>query len=143
MAFSVSMDLTMHSGLLKDIRNQFGHVQDLFEQRKEIGEVAILTPKELGKNQYVYYMMTKLRWFDKSDIEELWQCVKGVVDHALEHDVKVVCFPRIGAGFDSIPWVHVYQLIHEAFEGTGVKARAYMLPRVKTEEQQGGHDHSH
>jgi transposase InsO family protein/O-acetyl-ADP-ribose deacetylase (regulator of RNase III) len=132
LANCVSMDLAMGAGIAKDFKYEFGHIQKLFDQRAITGEIAVLTPEEIDQKRHVYYLITKVRYFDKPSIEVLEKCLLQMRAHASDNKITAISMPRIGCGLDRLPWRRVYALIHDIFEGTGIHITVYVLPIVST-----------
>jgi hypothetical protein len=92
LAHCVSQDLRMGKGIAVDFKRKFGKVQDLMDQNKVVGEVALLKHKE----RFVYYLVTKERYWNKPTYQTLTSSLEKMRDHAVNNGVKMICMPKIG-----------------------------------------------
>ena len=58
----VSRDLYMGSGCARQIKEKFGRIDELKEQKVEVGGVAIL---KIGPGRYIYNLVTKEKYSGK------------------------------------------------------------------------------
>ena len=70
LALSVSADFSMCSGMALQFRTKFGKVQDLKQQHKHAGSIAVLK----DKNRVIYYLVTKEHHHERSTYSSLY-CV--------------------------------------------------------------------
>jgi hypothetical protein len=82
----------MGKGIAVDFKRKFGKVQDLIDQNKVVGEVALLKHKE----RFVYYLVTKERCWNKPTYQSLTSSLEKMRDHAINSGVKMICMPKIG-----------------------------------------------
>jgi hypothetical protein len=96
----LNADLRMGKGIAVDFKRKFGKVQDLMDQNKVVGEVALLKHKE----RFVYYLVTKERYWNKPTYQTLTSSLEKMRDHAVNNGVKMICMPKIGnsISFDMI-----------------------------------------
>lgn len=104
-------------------RNKFGRVEDLKKQDRQIGEAAILKMNL----RFVYYMITKEKYFNKPTYETLTTSLKYVRDHCVANGVKGLSMPKIGCGLDGLLWSNVKNIILEVFSKTGIRITVYYL----------------
>jgi O-acetyl-ADP-ribose deacetylase (regulator of RNase III) len=119
----VSRDLAMGKGIAVVFKRQFGRVADLKAQRAGIGNVATLAD---GK-RFIYYMITKERYFHKPTYKDLEASLTSVKAHALRHGVRHLCLPRIGCGLDGLLWGKVKSMLVRVFQGSGITITVYTL----------------
>jgi O-acetyl-ADP-ribose deacetylase (regulator of RNase III) len=130
----ISADVHMGAGIAYDFKCEFGGIQELFMQRILPGGVAILERNVDcdGKEnlRYVYNLVTKVRYSDKTDVQTLQRSLEAMREHALKHDVEIICLPKIGCGLDQMYWPDVYNVIHEVFAHTDIMIKVFVLPRA-------------
>jgi O-acetyl-ADP-ribose deacetylase (regulator of RNase III) len=91
------------------------------DQNKVVGEVALLKHKE----RFVYYLVTKERYWNKPTYQTLTSSLEKMRDHAVNNGVKMICMPKIGCGLDKLEWYKVRWNIKQTFKGTGIKLFVY------------------
>ena len=115
MAHGVSADLYMDAGLAKQFKTRFKCVQLLFNQRALPGDIAILTPKDTDQpGQYIYYLVTKTRYFDKPALTHIEKSIYKMIKHAENAGVRSIAMPLLVTGYDEIPWSEVYAILDKA-----------------------------
>jgi len=82
----------MGKGIAVDFKRKFGKVQDLIAQNKVVGEMALLKHKD----RYVYYLVTKERYWNKPTYQTLTSSLEKMRDHAVNNGVKMISMPKIG-----------------------------------------------
>jgi len=128
----VSKDLVMGKGIAVLFKKKFGQIDVLKGQKKGIGEVAKLRSietDEIGYTQfrYVYYMITKDRYYNKPTMDSMEQTLKSLRDQAVQDKVRVLSMPRIGCGLDGLKWPAVKDLIIKTFQDTSIKIKVYTI----------------
>ena len=73
-------------------RNLFGQIDQLRRQQIPLGGVGVL--QQGGR--YLYYLVTKQRFFEKPSYETLHQCLEELKSHMLKHHVKKLHIPKLG-----------------------------------------------
>ncbi|KAF5929692.1 hypothetical protein HPG69_002415 [Diceros bicornis minor] len=108
LAHCISEDCRMGAGIAVLFKKKFGGVQELINQQKKSGEVAVL--KRDGR--YIYYLITKKRASHKPTYENLRKSLEAM---------------KIGCGLDRLQWEHVSAMIEEVFEATDIRITVYTL----------------
>ncbi|XP_070179240.1 ADP-ribose glycohydrolase OARD1-like [Littorina saxatilis] len=121
MAHCVSEDLEMGKGIAVYFKQSFGKVDQLRAQNKKVGEVAVL---RVGAS-YVYYMITKKRYFHKPSYKTLRSSMEAMRDHCKQNNVASLAMPQIGCGLDELNWSAVLEIIKEVFKNTGITVKIY------------------
>ncbi len=131
LAHCVSADLEMSKGIAKEFDERFGNKDVLHEQFVQPGGVAILDSLYHGGDEktFVYYLVTKKKYFQKPKLHILRLSLECMRNHALKNNVDIISMPRIGTGLDKLDWRNVKQTLFEVFENTGIKIQVYSLPR--------------
>jgi len=88
------LDYEMSKGIAVEFKKRFGGVDELKGQGKVVGEVATLA----RDNRFVYYMITKERYFHKPTYATFESSLTAMRDHAIANNVTAICMPRIGCG---------------------------------------------
>lgn len=123
----VSEDLAMGKGIAVLFKNKFGNVQILKSQKGTIGNGAVLKKDQ----RYVYYLITKAKYYNKPTYEAVKSSVTWMRDHAVKNGVKEIAMPRIGCGLDGLKWPEVKKILVEVFSSTSIKLKCFSLPTKK------------
>jgi len=111
-AHCVSADFHMGMGIAKQFRIRYKNVQLLLRQQCKPGRVAILTPFETKTaNEYVFYLVTKTRYFEKPNFKILEATLIDMCDIAITCNINVISIPMIGTGLDRLKWTDVYYIL--------------------------------
>ena len=94
----ISRDLGMGKGIAVLFKKTFGGVNSLRKQQVQIGECGIL----LRQNRYIYYMITKERYFHKPTYNSLTQTLEYMKNHAVINGVDQISMPKIGCGLGMV-----------------------------------------
>uniref|UniRef100_A0AC11EV42 Uncharacterized protein n=1 Tax=Ovis aries TaxID=9940 RepID=A0AC11EV42_SHEEP len=119
----ISEDCRMGAGIAVLFKKKFGGVQELLNQQKKSGEVAVL--KRDGR--YIYHLITKKRASHKPTYENLRKSLEAMKSHCLRNGVTDLSMPRIGCGLDRLQWENVSAIIEEVFEATDISITVYTL----------------
>ncbi|XP_065911254.1 ADP-ribose glycohydrolase OARD1-like [Dysidea avara] len=123
LAHCVSADLHMGKGIAVLFKKKFGCVAELKSQGVQPGGVAVL--KRSG--QFIYYLVTKARYFHKPTMETLQKSLEALCSHAVSNGVKKLAIPRLGCGLDKLNWSAVSKLIGDIFSESGIEITVYYL----------------
>ncbi|XP_053099981.1 ADP-ribose glycohydrolase OARD1 isoform X2 [Hemicordylus capensis] len=113
----------MGAGVAAIFKKRFGGVQELLNQKKKTGEAAVLK----RENRYVYYLITKPKYFHKPTYDNLHKSLEAMKFHGLKNDVTHISMPKIGCGLDRLDWSKVSAILEEVFQDTDVKITVYTL----------------
>src|SRR6185437_2573709 len=111
LAHCVSEDFNMGKGIAKQFRDNFGHVEELKSAKVKVGGVAIMKTSE----RYLYYMVTKEKYWGKPTLETLKLSLQSVKKHMDQHQITELSMPCIGCGLDKLKWTDVSKIIQEVF----------------------------
>lgn len=92
-----------------------------FFSGKMVGEVAVLKRQE----RFIYYLITKERYFDKPTHDDLKSSLSFMKSHSLDCGVSAISMPRIGCGLDGLKWSAVRAVILDVFKDTALKVTVY------------------
>ncbi|XP_029428762.1 ADP-ribose glycohydrolase OARD1 [Rhinatrema bivittatum] len=123
LAHCISEDCRMGAGIAVLFKKKFNRVQELREQQKKTGEVAVLQAGE----RFVYYLITKRKVSEKPTYENLRKSLEAMRDHCLRNRVTAISMPRIGCGLDRLEWETVSVMLERVFKGTSVHLTVYSL----------------
>ena len=94
----VSRDFHMGKGIALEFRNRFGRVNELLAQNPNIGGFAVLC----ANNQYVFYLVTKERYFHKPSYEDLRNSLENMKNFCIANNLNKIAMPKIGCGLDRL-----------------------------------------
>lgn len=97
-------------------RDRFGRVPELRSQGKGVGDVAVLPDGQ----RYIYYLVTKQRYFHKPTLRDLEQSLGALKCHCDAHGVTKLAMPLIGCGLDRLQWADVEPLLARILTGMDV-----------------------
>lgn len=134
----------MGKGIAVEFKKRFASVGALKAQQKKVGEVAVLKisafqqssnasaaniPAASGgyEDRYIYYMITKLKYFNKPTLDDFSASLKQLKELAVTHKILALSMPRIGCGLDKLEWKVVKKLIAETFHGTNIVINVFSL----------------
>lgn len=128
LAHCVSRDLAMGKGIAVEFKKRFRGVDELKRQQKGIGETCVLEVSTVAGKRYIFYMITKERYFHKPTYDSLQASLNCVRDSAVQSGVEKLAMPRIGCGLDGLKWERVLPMIVECFQGSGIQVRICSVP---------------
>nr|XP_005995519.1 PREDICTED: O-acetyl-ADP-ribose deacetylase 1 isoform X1 [Latimeria chalumnae] len=123
LAHCISEDCRMGAGIAVLFKKKFGGVQELLDQKKSSGEVAVLKRDK----RYIYYLITKKKASHKPTYDNLRYSLKAMREHCLHNGVTDISMPRIGCGLDRLEWEEVSAILAEIFEDTDINITVYTL----------------
>ncbi|XP_072212317.1 ADP-ribose glycohydrolase OARD1 isoform X1 [Excalfactoria chinensis] len=123
LAHCISEDCRMGAGIAVLFKKKFGGVQELLDQQKKTGEVAVLQRDD----RYIYYLITKKKVSHKPTYEDMRKSLEAMKTHCLNNGVTDVSMPKIGCGLDRLDWDKVSAILGEVFEDTDIKITVYTL----------------
>nr|XP_032609036.1 ADP-ribose glycohydrolase OARD1 isoform X1 [Taeniopygia guttata] len=123
LAHCISEDCRMGAGIAVLFKKKFGGVQELLDQKKKTGEVAVLQRDE----RYIYYLITKQKVSHKPTYESMQKSLEAMKAHCLNNGVTDISMPRIGCGLDGLQWEKVSAILEEVFANTDIKITVYSL----------------
>jgi len=94
-----------------------------FIPAKKVGDVAVLRQ---GK-RFVYYLITKPKYFDKPTYETLKSSLVAMKSHCVANNVTAVSMPRIGCGLDKLEWPKVEETLMSVFMDTDIVITVYSV----------------
>ena len=119
--------LRLLQGIATLFKRKYGRVDELKRQAPKIGAGAILErPNSNGKG-FVYYLVTKARYFHKPTLDAVRRSCEWMRDHAVAHGVRTIALPRIGCGLDGLRWPDVRATLCKVFEETNIRVEVYAL----------------
>lgn len=123
LAHCVSQDLMMGKGIAKQFKRRFGRVEELKAQGRTVGGVSFLQER----NRYLFYLITKERYFYKPTYDSLKSSLEELRDKCLLLGVKELAIPKIGCGLDRLEWYKVQPIIENVFRHTNMTIKVYVL----------------
>ncbi|XP_065051522.1 uncharacterized protein LOC135681139 [Rhopilema esculentum] len=118
----VSSDFVMDKGLAKHFKRAFQHKEILQQSGTPPGKAAVVP----YKNCYIYYLVTRERWWDRGCYKYLKLALQDAKEHIENNGVDEVCMGRLGSGVDGLDWMKVRELIKDTFKDTGITIKAQL-----------------
>jgi O-acetyl-ADP-ribose deacetylase (regulator of RNase III) len=119
----VSSDFEMGKGIAVSFRQRFGCLEELRNLGLQVGGAAVIVLND----RFIYYLVTKARYWEKPSYETLKSSLEKMKSHALSQGVTQICLPRIGCGLDKLEWSVVRSIIDDLFRETNVFIKIYYL----------------
>lgn len=135
----VSRCFNMGAGIAVLFKQKFGNVDNLLAQNTHIGGVAYINLNNViktvpNKNQnnisngrFVYYMVTKDKYYMKPTYGSLKLCLVELKRLLIMHGITKIAMPRIGCGLDKLKWTKVKTLISDTFANTNIDITIYYI----------------
>lgn len=120
----VAEDLHQACGVAVDVTERFGQTDFLRSLGKITGQVATLPIRE---NEYLFNLLTKLKSPHKPRRSHLRLCLWELRSLCLDLGVKHLAMPKIGSGYDRLPWDQTEDDLRMVFKGTGIQLDIYEL----------------
>ncbi len=80
--------------------------------------------------RYVYYLITKEKYWQKPTYETMRSSLEAMKKHCEQHDVTYVAMPKIGCGLDRLQWGKVAEIIKQVFSTTNIAVTVYIMWKV-------------
>ena len=119
----VSADFRMGKGIAVKFKKRYGGVSELLAFGAHTGGLAFLR----RDNRFIYYLVTKERYFKKPTIETLKSSLRCLRHHCMKNRVQYLGMPIIGCGLDKLNWYDVRNLLVKTFKNTPIQITVYML----------------
>lgn len=87
----------MSAGIAKTFNQLYGGKQELLDQHVIIGQVAYLK-----RDKYIYYLVTKEKYWQQPTYEDLRLCFIDLFKLCHLHDIKELSIPKFGCDMDLI-----------------------------------------
>lgn len=134
LAHCISSDARMGQGIAVLFREKFGCAEEIRSRNVENGDIIILNKSPHVSNgnistptRYIYYLVTKQKYFEKPTYETLRSSLLCMKKHAIENKVQCIAMPRIGCGLDGLEWETVSKMIREIFMHEKIHVLIYYL----------------
>lgn len=115
--------MIMTAGIAAKFKDKFGRQDELIDQKKKVGECAIINVD--GRN--IFYLVTKKRSKkDKPTLNALYKSVIAMKEFCLENGIKHIAMPKIGCGLDRLKWVQVKTMLQNVFTDSGINVTVHI-----------------
>ncbi|KAJ8910199.1 hypothetical protein NQ315_014370 [Exocentrus adspersus] len=123
----VSADFQMSAGIAAKFKSLYGQIDFLKSQNQTEGGLTILK----SNSRFIYYLVTKLNYYDKPSYQSLWLSLVKLKAHVKEHGITKLAMPKIGCGLDQLNWFSVRSMIVSCFKDVPVEILFCYLPENK------------
>lgn len=121
LAHCVSKDFAMEQGLALQFRQLYGSINELKNQNKTVGEVAVLNLPERN----IYCLITKSQYYNKPTYDSLWSALINLRLSCVQNDDYNVAIPKLGCGRDKLEWSTVSKMIKFIFAKSSIEILVY------------------
>lgn len=119
----------MNGGIALLFKKRFQSQPFLLQQLQTPGGLAVLP----SDKRFIYYLVTKYRFFNKPTYDTLHSSLLCLKKHALEHGVTKLAIPALGCGLDQLRWPIVRSLIFACFSDVDIEILVcHLHPKQKT-----------
>ena len=77
--------------------------------------------------RYIYILVTKARFCDKSNLSTLSKTLESMKSHASMNGVSTIARPKLGCGLDQMNWQEIVKLLRDIFTYADVQIVVYTL----------------
>jgi O-acetyl-ADP-ribose deacetylase (regulator of RNase III) len=123
----VSVDMAMGKGIAVEFKKRFASVPELKRQGAAVGSGAVLPRPAASATAFVYYLVTKEKYWNKPTLAAVRGSLEWMREHAVAHGATGIAMPRIGCGLDGLRWEDVRELLTQVFGGTNIKLSVFQL----------------
>ncbi|XP_078256104.1 LOW QUALITY PROTEIN: ADP-ribose glycohydrolase OARD1-like [Rhinoraja longicauda] len=123
LAHCIGEDCNMDAGIAVLFKRKYGCVEELQNQKKEVGDVAVLQKDQ----RRIYYLITKKLASDKPTYDDLQNSLMAMKDHCMDNSILRISMPKIGCGLDDLKWEKVSAILQEVFKKTNIIITVYSL----------------
>jgi Macro domain len=123
-AHCVAKDMYMGAGVALQIKNKFKSVNILKNQKKGLGEVAILN----ADDRKIFYLVTKHKSSDKPELLDLEKSLLELRKLCDANNIMNLAIPKIGSYRDNLKWEEVLKLLKIIFTGSLTTLHVYEQP---------------
>jgi hypothetical protein len=126
MAMATAADMSMRGPLIGNLSRSYGNKDALFNQRKQAGQTAVLTPWISGRNeQYLFYLLVKNTKLETTQTDKLAKSLLDLRAMLLSLEITKIAVSTVDTGLDGITWPTMYEMLHIVFENTNIQVLAY------------------
>ncbi len=106
LAHCVAKDFLMGAGIAVEFKKRYGSIQVLLQQKKEVGQVAVLQ-----KERLIFYIVTKEKSYLKPTLANFSNAIDSLYNECLLRKCCKLAIPKIGCGLDRLCWKIVKNII--------------------------------
>jgi hypothetical protein len=123
----IGQDANLGKGFAKQVNNKFHCKCSIRDQKKLVGEVAIV---KVNESQYIFNLVTKpFSGVPPESTDALFDCLIKLREWCEKYGVKHLSMPKIATGLDQTPWRKVLTILNIAFENSDIILDVYSLPK--------------
>ncbi|KAJ8911550.1 hypothetical protein NQ315_012803, partial [Exocentrus adspersus] len=119
LAHCVAQDLKMSRGIAATFKQRFGRVDELRDQKPEVGEVVQLGEDKTGRN--ILYLITKELSYQQPTYQDVWASLVDLRDALLSQNITKLAIPKLACGLDGLNWRVIRSMLEVIFRFTGIK----------------------
>jgi O-acetyl-ADP-ribose deacetylase (regulator of RNase III) len=117
-------------GIAATFHERFPHVKPwlkaTYVQPLEVGRTYSI--QLIENNRRIYHLVTKPMYYSKPTYETMAKCLSDLRKQVLDHGVKQLAIPMLGAGLDRLGWYRVRQLIQATFQDDDIHVVVCIKP---------------
>eukprot|EP00102_Acyrthosiphon_pisum_P014799 XP_008185048.1 PREDICTED: O-acetyl-ADP-ribose deacetylase 1-like [Acyrthosiphon pisum] len=122
----------MSKGIALKFRRKFGQVDQLFQQNKQVMEIAAIEFNERN----ILYIITKDSHQQKPTYETIFYALKNLREYCESNNINKVALPKIGSGCDQLNWEQIRTMLRYIFKNSEIKIMIYSGESYSEEEKQ-------
>jgi hypothetical protein len=113
LAHCISADCTMNAGTARDLTKHYTRMRETI--RRFEPSLFNAVPYIAPDNRKIYNLVTKLRHFDRPNMESLRYALIDMCNQMQFRGERYLAMPRIGCGLDRLAWCKVREEIRDVF----------------------------
>ncbi|SDZ32000.1 macro domain-containing protein [Thermoactinomyces sp. DSM 45892] len=116
LAHCISADAKMGAGIAVEFKERFDLTQ--LQQMAKINSLKVGCCVLIGRT---FNLVTKEVYWRKPTYETFTMALEDMKNLSIEHGIKKIAMPQIGAGLDRLKWSRNKEIIQEVFNDTDVE----------------------
>ena len=114
-----TVDLKFKTPLLITMEREMGAQEFLFNQRRGVGEVAIMPRITTMTKEYVFYLMGKMNNHEKMTYPAMRESIRKLLSELRRLRIQEIALPSRDSVRDDIPWFQIYDAFDVEFKNAG------------------------
>ncbi len=125
MVICITANVSMNTKLIGTLERDINARETLFNQRKNVGEVAIMPRVTAVSSQYMFFPVLKVSERAHATTQDMTRCHMKLREEAERLGVTVLAVPCNDDVREDVPWSHVYYDLDLVLRGIDLLVHVY------------------